>query len=100
MFLFLFFLFSVRKQQKERRDEIDLTCLLFFALKTRNNERFGKKWFIKNDILSEREVREGTRKMYKEKKTRTERAKNNPLNVMVRMLNEYENDIIKESRAN
>ena len=58
---------------------------LQFALKNKESERF-KDWFPLAD--NPRAARETTRRKYKETKARTTRAKNNPLEVMIRQLNE------------
>lgn len=61
------------------------TCLRF-AQKAAVSEKFGRKWFPKRTV--ERETRETTRRIYDEKMHRTERDKNNPLQFMIRLLNE------------
>ena len=57
-----------------------------FALKNLESPRF-KRWFP----LSEngpRSVRSTTHRQYKEERCKTERMRNNPIQVMIRMLNE------------
>ena len=46
---------------------------------------FGQKWFPRN--TASREVRQTTRRVYLEKKHKTERSKNNPIQHMIRLLN-------------
>ena len=67
----------------ERRREI--ACIKF-ARKTSASARFGSKWFPRNMV--EREARQGTRRTFMERKCKTERARNNPLQYMRRKLNE------------
>ena len=62
----------------------EAACLKF-ALKNCQTVRFDKKWFPLNG--NEREARSTTRRKYKEKNCRTERALNNPLQYMIRLLN-------------
>ena len=66
---------------KSRRD----AATLRFAQKASNSARFGPKWFPRTS--TERTVRAGTRREFEEKRCRTERSRNNPLQNMVRMLN-------------
>ena len=73
---------SGRIETLESRRE---AACLKFALKNCQTERFGKKWFPLNG--NEREVRSTTRRKYEEKNCRTERALNNPLQYMIRLLN-------------
>ena len=68
---------------KSRREQNSLK----FAIKTSANPRFAPSWFPKNN--SDRIVRETTRKVYREQKCRTERLRSNPINYMVRQLNNY-----------
>ena len=68
---------------KDRREEI----LLRFALKNEET-KFGKRWFKRTEETG-REVRDSTRKKYKEQMCRTERLRRNPVNYMVRKLNEH-----------
>ena len=67
----------------ERRREI--ACIKF-ARKTSASARFGSEWFPRNMV--EREARQGTRRTFMERKCKTERARNNPLQYMRRKLNE------------
>ena len=62
--------------------------ILNFALKNEEKERFGKKWFSKS-VVTQREVREGTRSRYRMPVCRRERMKNNPVTYMTKMLNEH-----------
>ena len=59
---------------------------LNFARKASSSERFGEAWFPRND--NGREVRNGTRRTFIEGRCRTERGRNNPLQFMIRLLNE------------
>ena len=67
----------------ERRTKSSLS----FALKNKDTERF-KKWFPL--APNSREVRNTTHRKYLEKQARTERTKNNPLQNMIRLLNEHD----------
>ena len=69
---------------KSRRD----VAVLKFAQKASNSPRFGPKWFPKK--VSERANRPGTGRKYEERTCRTERSRNNPIQKMVRVLNENE----------
>ena len=69
---------------KQRRSEATPR----FALKAAGSVRFGPQWFTETSN-SNREVRPSTRQKYIERRSRTERGKNNPINVMTRMLNEH-----------
>ena len=60
---------------------------LKFALTNRKKERF-RKWFPRNQI--DRMARETTRRPYKERFAKTERTKNNPIQFMIRLLNDHE----------
>ena len=66
---------------QERREK---SCLKF-AKKNKDTARF-KHWFPL--APNNREVWDSTRRRYLEKKAKTERTRNNPLQVMARMLNE------------
>ena len=66
----------------ERRNE---KCLEF-AKKAAKSERFGPKWFIRNQC--DRTARDTTRKPYLERFTRNERMRINPREYLVRLLNE------------
>ena len=57
-----------------------------FANKAVRSDRFGTKWFNKNQ--NERTVRNTTRKTYVEKFCKHESMRNNPLNVLTRILND------------
>ena len=59
---------------------------LKFANKALMDPRFGERWFPRNEV--NREARESTRRPFKEKMARTERTKNNPIEYMIRLLNE------------
>ena len=61
---------------------------LSFAIKAAASDRFGKKWFPVNG--NGREVRTSTRRKYIERQHRTERSRNNPIQSMIRQLNEQE----------
>ena len=63
-------------------------CILKFALKASESPRFGTQWFTKNPDIPI-ELRAGVRNTYLEKRSRTERGRNNPLNYMTRRLNEH-----------
>ena len=69
---------------KARREDASLK----FAKKASSTERFGPIWFPKNDAT--RTVRDSTRKTFKEKMCRTERGRNNPIQYMIRQLNEID----------
>ena len=64
------------------------SAVLKFALKNESVEKYGKRWFQKNEELDV-ELRPGTRNMYKEKRCRTERMKSNPVTHMTKMLNKH-----------
>ena len=68
----------------ERRTKSSLS----FAINNKDKDRF-KKWFplAPNERTN---VRGTTHRKYLEKQTRTERTKNNPLQNMIRLLNEHE----------
>ena len=68
---------------KSRREKNSLN----FALKNKDTERF-RHWFplTKNP----RYVRDATRRKYQENKNTTNRAKANPLQYMIRQLNDHE----------
>ena len=68
----------------ERREK---ACLRF-ATKAAASERFGEKWFRKKEDTGPT-VRTKTRRKYYERKCRTERFRNNPVNSMTRILNDY-----------
>ena len=59
---------------------------LCFANRALANHRFGDRWFPRN--RTEREARESTRRPYLERRARTERMKNNPIQHMIRLLNQ------------
>ena len=69
---------------------------LRFALKTLGNARFAGRWFPKSKVL--RQARPTTRRVYEERKCKTERARNNPIQYMIRQLNEHE--IAEEESSN
>ena len=62
-----------------------------FATKAAASGRFGTKWFPRNG--TERTVRSTTRKEYVERNCRTERGRNNPIQYMIRMLNEEDSTL-------
>ena len=68
---------------RERREKKSLQ----FALKAANDPRFGNRWFERNEV--ERNARTTTRRTYREENYRTERAKSNPLQFMIRQLNNH-----------
>ena len=68
----------------DRREE----AILRFALKSENNPRYGHKWFTPTQ-QGDRSVRATTRSKYVEKRCRTERLQNNPINYMTKKLNEH-----------
>ena len=74
---------TIETLEKRRQDNA-----LKFALKASNSARFGRTWFTETPI-TEREVRNTTRKKYIEKFTRTERGRSNPLSYLTRRLNEH-----------
>ena len=61
-----------------------------FANKAASSMRFGSRWFPRNQ--TEREARSSTRRIYQGKNNRTERARNNPLQHMIRLLNKQSSD--------
>ena len=61
-------------------------ALMRFAKNAISTERFAAEWFTRSENL-DRETRPTTRNLYVEQKCRTERGKNNPIQVMTRMLN-------------
>ena len=63
---------------------------LRFAIKASSTDRFGKRWFPPNP--ASRDVRESTRRPFLEKRAKTERMKNNPLQHMIRLLNEQSSE--------
>ena len=65
----------------ERRNKQSLQ----FALKNKDSPRFGH-WFPV--APKNREVRDNTHRFYKETRARTERTRNNPIEYMIRQLNE------------
>ena len=66
----------------ERRER----SVLEFAKRALKNPKFGQKWFKPTD-QTERSVRDSTRKRFVEANCRTERMRNNPVQYMVRALN-------------
>ena len=58
-----------------------------FAQKAAASERFGPEWFLRTRC--ERMVRGSTRRTYQEGPYRRERDRNNPIQYMVRLLNEH-----------
>ena len=64
------------------------SAVLRFALKNESREKYGRRWFKKNEEL-EINMRPNTRNIYSERRSRTERMRNNPVNYMTRMLNNH-----------
>ena len=60
--------------------------ILRFALNNCNSTRFGH-WFPISPAT--RTARDTTRRIYTEKQCRTDRTRNNPIQVMIRMLNQH-----------
>ena len=75
---------GVLETLEERRTK---ACIRF-ANRAVLNPRFGDRWFPRNP--AQREARNTTRRVYDERKCRTERARRNPLLYMTRLLNEQE----------
>ena len=65
-----------------------IAACLKFAEKAAATTRFGQKWFRKN--VADRDTRSSTRRIYAEKFYRTERGRSNPVQYMVRLLNEQQ----------
>ena len=59
-----------------------------FANKAVTNPRFSDRWFRRSQV--DRVARETTRRVYEERRCRTERARRNPLLYMTRLLNDQE----------
>ena len=57
-----------------------------FAMKTLALPKFGDRWFPRNMVT--RDARETTRRVFKERKMKSERARSNPIDHMIRLLNE------------
>ena len=76
---------------KERRE----VALAKFANKAANSPRFGPEWF-QEVVAHPREVRTTTRNKYVGKKCKTERGKNNPVQVMTRICLLYTSDAADE----
>ena len=70
---------------RQRRE----SACIKFAQKASMSVRFGRKWFPRNE--GGRTVRDGTRRKFIERHCRTERGRNNPLQLMRRLLNEQDN---------
>ena len=68
----------------ERRE----SACLKFATRAAKNDKFSVRWFPLSRI--EREARSTTRRKYEERRHRTDRSKNNPIQYMVRLLNDNE----------
>ena len=71
---------------KERR----IKNIAKFANKAVLNPKFSEKWFPIN--TTERDARTSTRKKYIEKNCTTERSRNNPVQYMIRILNQQAMD--------
>ena len=82
----------------ERLEERRRSNCLKFALKNYNSGRFGSKWFPQN--TNTRDARATTRRMFVENVNRTERSRNNPLQYMIRLLNEHMSKEQTESNVN
>ena len=65
------------------QDRRTKACLAFANRAVKS--RFGQKWFPRNPAA--RGARQTTRRIYEEKKARTERDRNNPIQHMIRLLN-------------
>ena len=70
----------------ETLEERRKRAIVKFAVKASQSERFGNKWFPRSN--TEREARQTTRREYVERNCRTERGRNNPIQYMIRILNE------------
>ena len=70
------------KSLQTRRTEV---CTRF-ANRALQSATFGPKWFRRNPAT--RDVRQTTRREFVEKKNKTERARNNPIQHMTRLLNQ------------
>ena len=57
-------------------------------MRAEKSERFGHKWF-KPVRITDREVRESTRKKYVEPFAKTDRKRNNPIDFLTRKLNTH-----------
>lgn len=62
-------------------------AVLKFALKAESG-KFGSKWFRKRSDINT-DVRSTSRRKYFERQCRTERFRNNPINNMTRVLNNF-----------
>ena len=71
--------------EKRRKD----ACLRF-ARKAVISEIFGSRWFPPNP--ASRDARESTRRPFLERRAKTERMRSNPLQHMIRLLNEQSSD--------
>ena len=74
---------------KKRREKASLS----FALKNKDKDRFNH-WFPR--ATSERPARDSTRRPYLETRARTERAKSNPIQSMIRHLNKNHFENVSE----
>ena len=72
----------------ERLEDRRKEACLKFAIKAQQSDRFGLRWFPRNG--AERTARDSTRRIYQERACRTERDRNNPLQYMIRLLNDQE----------
>ena len=71
---------------KQRREKKSLK----FALRAKKNNRF-EEWFPAA-VHTDRDFRLTTRRPYREKQCKTERARNSPMQYMLRQLNEHESN--------
>ena len=72
---------------KDRRERNSLK----FALKTLNNDRFSSRWFPKY-AGHDQNIRATTRRVFFERKARTERMRSNPISYMTSQLNKHYNE--------
>ena len=69
-------------------------AILDFANKASKNERFRAKWFRENQADQvDRGVRSTTRRRYVEANCKTDRMRKNPVQVMIRALNDEKNNV-------
>ena len=63
--------------------------IIEFANKAKMNPKFGPKWFPENSNPG-RMVRDSTRRKINEAQCKTQRMRNNPIQYMIRRLNEQD----------
>ena len=63
---------------------------LSFANRNLSSSRFGQRWFPRNQ--ADRDARTTTRRVYEERKLRTERDRSNPIQHMIRLLNKQSSE--------